>query len=541
MNVEINLNDPFNNKGTAFDNSEREKFGLVGKMPSIVLTLEEQVELEYLKIQKLSDAYHKSLYLQNLYRSNCTLYFALIRHYIEQLLPIIYTPTIAENVIRFSDNYFGNCEAMYLDSRYPEKIEEAIINVTKNMDTLDLMVITDGEGILGIGDWGINGVEISIGKSRVYTVAAGIDPRRILPVIIDNGTNRKELLGAPSYLGKKETRTQGETYLKFIDKFVEVANHLYPNVLFHWEDFGRDNAQTILDRYKDKVVTFNDDIQGTGVTVVAAVNGALALKKESYKEQMFVIFGAGTAGIGIAEQITNDMIVQGLSKRAAKERIFMVDKNGVVTKENYLTEGQKNFARNESKNFKGLESLNQIIDEIKPSFLIGASGQKDAFEEKVVESMLKYHEHPAIFPLSNPSRLSEANAKNILHWSKGKALVVTGSPSDPVIINGVKHTIGQANNALFYPGLGLGIVASKATKVTDRMLSVAAKTGTNINKPDKAGDSLLPEIMDLRRCSLSVASAVFEAAIKDGVTNYQYQDIEKQINKCVWKACYSNE
>lgn len=539
VNTRMNLKDPFMNKGTAFSMIERKKLGLMGTLPSVVHSLEEQVEIEYLKIKQHPDDFSKSKYLTNLYNINRTLYFAVVEQHIKELLPIIYTPTIADSVMSFSENYLWNNDALYLDSEHPSDIEEKLTNATQNFDELDLMVITDGEGVLGIGDWGINGVMISVGKLCVYTVAAGINPKKVLPVIIDNGTNRQELLKSPIYLGKKKNRLEGEKYLQFIDHFVEVSTRLFPNILLHWEDFGRDNAQIILDRYKDRIVTFNDDIQGTGVTVVAAVTAALTVKKSTYRDQKFVIFGAGTAGVGISEQIENDMIVQGLTKREAKDRIYLVDKNGLVCQgDTDITEGQKAFARSKGEFSHSLSSLEKVIEIVQPSFLIGTSGQSNAFGEKIVKMMSSYQDNPAIFPMSNPSVLAEATAADIIRWTKGKALVVTGSPSEPVIFNDNQYKIGQANNALFYPGLGLGIIASGARNVTNRMLSEAAHAVSEIQNLDHAGCSLLPEIKNLRECSIAVAKAVFLAAVEDGVSLFKESDIEQKIEEVIWTAKY---
>ncbi|WP_221637693.1 oxaloacetate-decarboxylating malate dehydrogenase [Listeria immobilis] len=534
-----NTQDPFFNKSTAFTSSERINLGLIGTLPAIVHTMEEQLEVEYLKIKSQIDDASKSRYLLSLYNVNRVLYFALIRKYVKELLPLIYTPTIAENVIHFSSSYLWNNDALYLDSDYPAEIETALKNATKDMDNVDLMVITDGEGVLGIGDWGINGLMISLGKMSVYTIAAGINPKSILPVIIDNGTNRQNLLESKVYLGKKQERVNNENYLQYLDKFVEVSNQLYPNVLFHWEDFGRGTAQTILDRYSDEFVTFNDDIQGTGITVVAAVNNALKMKNETYEDQKFVIFGAGTAGIGISEQLKNDMVNQGLSEKEARKKIYLVDKDGLIIDfQINLTKGQRCFAR-DSKEFLDKPSLlEDIIEMVQPSFLIGVSGQANAFNKKIIKSMLSYQKNPAIFPLSNPSKLAEASAAEILEWTNGEGLVVTGSPSEPVQYGENIYHIGQANNALFYPGLGLGIVTSKASKVTNGMLAAAARSVLRDSEPQKLGASLLPKIEDLCECSITVAKAVFLAAIKEGVSNFEEKDFTEQLSKKVWEARY---
>lgn len=527
------------NNGTAFTSLERETLGLIGTLPSAIHSLEQQVEIEYLKLCQQQNNLSKSHYLFNLYHVNPKLYFALVQKYVKELLPIIYTPTIAESVTSFSENFLWRNDALYLDSDHPEQIEEALINATRHRKDPGIMVITDGEAILGIGDWGINGVMISLGKSFVYTVAAGIEPDRILPVIIDNGTNRQELLESPIYLGKKKPRLTGEAYYRFIDQFVEVNSKLYPNVLLHWEDFGKSNAQTILDRYKNRVLTFNDDIQGTGVTVVSAISAALKVKEESYDKQKFVIFGAGTAGVGIATQIKNDMLTQGLSEEEALGKIYLVDKQGLITKEDaQLTKGQKYFAHNSAEFSEVLSDLESVVQTVQPTFLIGTSGQTGAFNQAIVQSMTKYQERPAIFPLSNPSKLAEAEAKDLVEWTEGHGLVVTGSPTEPFLFDEITYHIGQANNALFYPGLALGIIASKATKVTDHMLSAAAHASQNSEDLKKMGSSLLPAIENIQECSLKIAEAVFEAAIDDGVSSFDISDVSEQIRKQVWKIHY---
>lgn len=535
------LNNPFLNKGTAFSLAERADLEIEGLLPSAVQTLAQQIEVTYAQLSQLESRYAKNKFLMNLYNTNRILYYALVGEHVKELLPVIYTPTIADSVREFSTDFVRPNDAVYLDVNHPETIEAVLKNASHDLEQVDLLVITDGEGVLGIGDWGVQGVMISVGKLAVYTVAAGMDPRRVLPIVIDNGTNRKELLEDPNYLGNRQERKTGQEYWDYIDQFVTTAKTLFPKVLFHWEDFGRGNASVILEKYRNEVTTFNDDIQGTGVMMSAALNSVAEVTKKPVQDHTFVIFGAGTAGIGVTEQIKLEMTLNGLSEEEANKRFYLVDRFGLVTKDQEnLTEGQQRFARDKSEFEGSVSTLAEVIKAVKPSVLIGTSGQAGSFTKEIIEDMASFNERPAILPISNPTDLQEATAKDILTFTNGRGLVVTGSPSEPVTIGDVTYHIGQANNALLYPGLGLGIVISKASTVTDSMLSAAAHGIANFQDLSQPGMALLPPLDAVRPASKAVAMVVVNAAIKDGVATQEIQDVEQAVDSAVWKAIYQN-
>lgn len=532
---------PFFNRGTAFTEDERKKYNLTGMLPTNVRTLNEQLSLEYQKIMSKPTDYQKNLYLMDIYNTNRVLFYRLIIENLEQLLPIVYTPTIADSVMNYSIDFKNPNGAVFLDINHPENISTCLKNASKNLENIDLFVITDGEGVLGIGDWGIGGVMISVGKLAVYTVASGMNPKTVLPIVIDNGTERQELLNDPYYIGNRQHRKTGEQYYSYIDRFIEEALKLFPNVLFHWEDFGRENAETILNRYRNKICTFNDDIQGTGVMMNAAVNAVEHITQIPVENQTYMIFGAGTAGVGIADQIVLEMVSRGVKKEDALKRFYMVDRFGLITDDmKNLTEGQKRYARSKSEFPNPVVDLESAVDIVKPSVLIGTSGQAGKFTENVVKSMSKYNKRPAILPISNPTKLCEAKASDIIRWSNGKALVVTGSPSQPFEYNNTLYTIAQANNALLYPGLGLGIVVSKAKTVTDNMLLAAAHGIASLQNLDKLGCPILPPIKFVRQASKLVATSVVKAAIEDNVNTVEISDIERAVESKIWKTEYTH-
>lgn len=533
------LNHPFYNKGTAFTEEERTQYQLEGLLPTKVRTLEEQIDLEYGSLSKIEDNYKKNQYLMNIYNTNRTLFYAIVSAHLVELLPVIYTPTIADSVMKYSHDYKVPNDAVFLDVNHPETIKASLQNATSDLEQIDLLVITDGEGVLGIGDWGINGVMISVGKLAVYTVASGLNPRHVLPIVIDNGTNRQELLDDPNYLGNRHARKTGQEYLDYIDAFIKEAENLFPDVLFHWEDFGRSNASVILEKYKNDLTTFNDDIQGTGVMMAAAMHAATEVSAKAIQDHRYVIFGAGTAGIGVADQIRKEMELAGLSEEDAYKRFYLVDRYGLITEDmDDLTEGQKRYARASSEFEKALPTLEETIEAVKPSVLIGTSGQPGSFTESIVKKMASYNERPAILPISNPTKLCEAKASDIIKWSDGQALVVTGSPSEPVEYKGVTYKIGQANNALLYPGLGLGIVAAKASQVTEKMLSSAANGIVSLQDLDKRGAAILPHVKYVREASKLVAIAVVEAAIADGVATKEIADATQAVESIMWEPTY---
>lgn len=533
------LRNPFLNKGTAFTEEEREKYNLNGLLPSAVQMIEEQEVLVYEKTKTFDNNLDKHLFLMNLYNTNRTLFYYTIGRHITEFLPIIYTPTIGDAVINYSKTFDTPKDAVFLSVDHPELIESSIKSALKDLEEVKLIVVTDGEGVLGIGDWGVQGVDISIGKLAVYTVAAGVNPKSVLPIVIDAGTNNEKLLNDPFYLGNKHKRITGDKYYDFIDKFVNISLKLFPEVLIHWEDFGRSNARTILEKYRDKICTFNDDIQGTGVMMVSALNAVAKVTGIPVKDHKILVFGGGTAGVGVSDQILFEKMISGLTEEEAKKDFYLVDRQGLLTKDmNDLTEGQKRYAREIGEIKKPLTDLEEIVREVKPTVIIGTSGVPGAFTEGVVKAMSEINERPAIMPISNPTKLCEAKASDIITWSKGKALVVTGSPSAPVVYNGVTYTIGQANNALLYPGLGLGIIVAKSKTVTDDMLSQAAHGIASLQDLSELGAPILPPVANLKEASKLVATSVVREAVKEGINRAEINDPEEAVIKEIWEAKY---
>ena len=533
------LRNPYLNKGTAFAEDERKKYEITGLLPNIVRTIEEQEQIIYERTKAFEDKLEKRNYLMNLYDINKTLFcYVIVKHIIE-FLPIIYTPTIDDAVINYSKNYDSSKDAVFLSINNPEDIKKSIENSSKNLDEIKLIVVTDGEGVLGIGDWGIQGVDISIGKLAVYAVAAGINPRNFLAIVIDAGTNNETLLNDPLYIGNKHERVNGEKYYDFIDKFVKVSLDLFPEVLLHWEDFGRGNASVILKKYRAHFCTFNDDIQGTGVMMVSAMNAIAEVTGIPVKDHKILVFGGGTAGVGVSDQILLEKIQGGLSQEEARKYFYLVDRFGLITEDmNNLTEGQKKYARSKGEFEKPLMDLAEIVAAVKPTVLIGTSGVHGAFTEKVVRKMAELNEKPAIMPISNPTKLAEAKAVDLINWTDGRALVVTGSPSEPIEYHGVTYTIGQANNALLYPGLGLGIIVAKAKTVSNGMLSAAAHGIASLQDLSKVGASILPSVIKIREASKLVAIAVVEQSIKEGLNRTKIIDAKKAVEGSIWEPIY---
>ncbi|MCH3965357.1 MAG: NAD-dependent malic enzyme [Clostridium sp.] len=533
------LRNPFLNKGTAFTKEERIKYELTGLIPNTFRTIDEQEKAAYERSKNFDDNLEKHIYLMNIYDTNRTLFYYLVGKHITEFLPIIYTPTIGDAVISYSRNYSTPKDAVFLSADHPEDIKKSISASLKDLDEIKLIVVTDGEGVLGIGDWGIQGVDISVGKLAVYTVAAGINPRNVLPVVIDAGTNNEKLLNDPMYVGTRHKRITGEKYYNFIDEFVKACTELFPEVLIHWEDFGRRNARKILEKYRSRICTFNDDIQGTGVMMVSAMNAIAKVTNIPVKDHKILVFGGGTAGVGVSDQIFIEKVRVGLSEEEAKKHFYLVDRQGLLTEDmDDLTEGQKKYARAKGEFKDALTDLAEIIKAVKPTVLIGTSGVHGAFTEQVVKAMAEINERPAIMPISNPTKLCEATAEDMIKWSNGRALVVTGSPSDPVKFNGVTYTIGQANNALLYPGLGLGIIVAKSKVVTDGMLSAAAHGIASLQDLSKPGSPILPPVEKLREASKLVAIAVVEEAVKQGINCNPITDAREAVEKEIWEAVY---
>ena len=532
------LNNPFVNKGTAFSMAERKKLNLVGLLPPVVQTLEEQIERTYLQYQKKVNNLEKRVYLMTLFNTNRTLFYALMAQHIEEFMPIVYDPVVADAIRQYDELFMKPQDAGFLSIDHPEDIEKSLRNASKGKD-IKLIVVTDAEAILGIGDWGVNGVAIAIGKLMVYTAAAGINPNKVLPLVLDVGTDNKQLLDNPLYLGNRHERVRGKKYHEFVDKFVETAERLFPNLYLHWEDFGRPNAAAILERYQNKITTFNDDIQGTGIVALAAILGALNISKQKFTNQRVMVFGAGTAGAGIAHQIYEEFMLQGLSSEEAKQHIYLVDKQGLLTNDmTDLTEGQQFFARSASELQEPQPTLHAAVSAIQPTILIGTSTQAGAFTEEIVKEMAAHTERPIIFPLSNPTELAEAKASDLIEWTDGRALIATGIPSSPVNYKGVTYTIGQANNALMYPGLGLGVIASTAKLVDQSLLSAAAHALGGIVNVSEPGAAVLPPVNKITSFSQHLAEVVAQHAIDHQNTKENITDARAAVEHIKWYPRY---
>lgn len=534
------LNDPFLNKGTAFTKEERKELELIGLLPPQIQTIEEQAEQVYAQYKSKEPLINKRRFLMEIFDTNRTLFYYLFSQHVVEFMPIVYDPVIAENIENYSELYVNPQNAVYLSIDSPETIEESLKNATKDRE-IRLIVVTDAEGILGIGDWGTNGVDISVGKLMVYTAAAGIDPKSVLPVVLDTGTNRETLLEDKLYLGNHHKRVYGDKYYDFVDKFVQTAEKLFPRLYLHFEDFGRSNAANVLHKYWKTYPVFNDDIQGTGIITLAGILGALKISGEKLTDQKYMCFGAGTAGAGIADRVYQEMLQQGLSEDEARSRFYLVDKQGLLFDDmDDLTPEQKPFARKreEFSNANELTNLEAAVKAVKPTILVGTSTQPNTFTETIVKEMASYTARPIIFPLSNPTKLAEATAENLIKWTDGKALIATGIPADPVEYNGVTYEIGQANNALIYPALGLGAIASTAKLMTNEMISKAAHSLGGIVDTTKPGAATLPPVSKLTEFSQRVAEAVGQCALDQKLNREDITDIKAAIEKIKWIPKY---
>ncbi|MFP5493971.1 malolactic enzyme [Parvimonas sp. G1641] len=534
------LNNPFLNKGTAFTLEERKKLGLIGLLPPYVQTIEEQAAQTYEQLQTKVNDVEKRLFLMEIFNTNRTLFYYLFSKHLEEFNPIVYDPTIADTIIGYSDLFVDPQYAGYLDINHPENIEETLKNAADDRE-IRLIVVTDAEEILGIGDWGTNGVDISVGKLMVYTGAAGIDPSKVLPLVIDAGTNREELLNNPNYLGNRHKRVSGDRYYDFVDQFVKTAERLFPKLYLHWEDFGRSNAANILEKYRKQIPTFNDDIQGTGIVTLGGIFGSLAISGEKLTDQVYLCFGGGTAGAGIASRVHREMVNLGLSEEEAYKRFFMVDKQGLLFDDmTDLTNEQKPFAKKRSDfpNADKLTDLLEVVKTVRPTILVGTSTAPNTFTKEIVETMCEITDRPMIFPLSNPTKLAEAKAEDLIKWSDGKAFVATGIPADTVSYKGVDYVIGQANNALIYPGLGLGMLASEASLLTDEMIGAAAHSLGGIVDINKPGAPVLPPFKYAGEVSIKVAEAVAKKAQEQGLARAEEKDMVKAVKEFKWYPKY---
>ncbi|MGA3239277.1 MAG: NAD-dependent malic enzyme [Bryobacteraceae bacterium] len=540
------LNSPSLNKGTAFTEAERKALGLTGLLPPDISTLEAQVKRAYIQYERLPDALSKNIYLTALHDRNEVLFYRLFSEHLREMIPVVNDLTVGMAM----EQYHHECRrprGLYLSIDHAEAIEEAFASLGAGPGDIDLILATDAEQILGIGDWGVGGIEVSIGKLAIYTAAGGIDPSRVIPVMLDVGTNRESLLSDPMYIGNRHARIRGERYDAFIDAYVKTATKLFPKALLQWEDFAPGNGRRILEKYRDRICTFNDDMQGTGAITLAAAISALRICGTPLRNQRVVIFGAGTAGVGIADQIRHAMMRDGLSKEDAANRFWCVDRQGLLNTgmADHLRDYQAPYARpaTESKGWKHDEDGNgvglaEVVRRVKPTMLIGASTAAGTFTEAIVREMAAHTERPIIFVLSNPRAHAEAAPANLIAWTDGRALIATGSPFAPVTYKGVTYVLGQVNNAMLYPGLCLGAIVSRARRISDGMFAAAASAVSSLVAVRQPGASLLPHIDDLRSVSMTVAAAVAEAADAEGLAGVKLDDIVQQVQDAMWQPEY---
>ena len=534
------LYDPFQNKGTAYTVDERKKLGIVGMLPPSVQTLDQQASQSYKQYAKKTSDLEKRLYLMTIFNENRVLFFKIFSQHVDEMMPIVYDPTIADSIENYSDLYIQPQNAAFLSIDDPDSIKESLLNASEGRD-IKFIVVTDGEGILGIGDWGTQGVDIAVGKLMVYTAAAGIDPSQVLPVVLDVGTENKQLLNDPNYLGLHRNRVYGSEYYEFVDRFVKTTESLFKGVYLHFEDFGRSNAANILDKYKDDNLVFNDDIQGTGIIVLAGLLGAFNISKQKLVDQTYLCFGAGTAGAGITDRVFKEMVHLGLSAEEARKHFYMVDKQGLLFDDmDDLTPQQKPFARSRSEfdNPDNLQTLADVVKAVHPTIMVGTSTQHGTFTEPIIKEMAAHADRPIIFPISNPTKLAEANAEDLIEWTDGRALVATGVPSKPVQYNGVTYVIGQANNALIYPGIGLGAAAVAAKVLNDQMISAAAHSLGGIVDPEEPGAAVLPPVSKLAAFSDTVAEAVAQSAVEQHINEKTTDDSKAAIKQIKWSPKY---
>jgi malate dehydrogenase (oxaloacetate-decarboxylating) len=539
------LNSPLLNKGTAFTAEERIGLGLAGLLPPDISTLAAQVKRAYIQYERLPDALSKNIYLAALHDRNEVLFYRLFSEHLREMIPIVNDLTVGAAM----EQYHHECRpprGVYLSIDHPEAIEDAFANLGVGPGDIDLILATDAERIQGIGDWGVGGMEVAIGKLAIYTAAGGIDPARVIPVMLDVGTNRESLRDDPTYIGNRHARIRGARYDEFIDAYVQAANRLFPRALLQWEDFAPDNGRRILAKYRDRLCTFNEDTQGTGAITLAAVISAVRVCGTSLRHQRVVVFGAGTAGIGVADQIRDAMMREGLSKEEAFRRFWCVDRQGLLTNDmgDQLRDHQAPYARPaaECKGWKRDDAdgvdLAEVVRRVKPTMLIGASTVSASFTESIVKEMAAHAERPIIFALSNPPVRAEANPAALIAWTDGRALIATGSPFAPITHKGVTYVIAQLNNAMLYPGLTLGAIVSRASRISAGMFAAAANAVSSLVTVRQPGASLLPQMDDLRSVATTVAAAVAESAVLEGLAGVKFDDIVQQVQDAMWQPEY---
>ena len=569
--IPAQLQNPLHDKGTAFTQEERDALGLTGRLPSAVQTLDQQAQRAYQQMLRQGDDLAKNVYMEQLHDRNEVLYYRVLADHLTELLPIVYDPVIGDAIERYSHEY-RRPRGLYLSIDRPDDMDSAFAGLGLGQEDVDLIVCSDAEEILGIGDWGVAGSMIAVGKLAVYTAAAGIDPRRVIPVSLDVGTNNETLLNDPLYLGNRHARVRGADYDAFIKKYLQTASSRFPKALLHFEDFGADNARRILVTYRDQYRIFNDDMQGTGVIAMAGLYSALKVTGIRWRDQRVIVFGGGTAGIGIADQIHDQMVRDGLDPRQATKQIWIVDLPGLLTDDmiNGMLDYQRPYVRPaaEAADWEktpvaidpaaavrwpemaalqqaraesgGIVSLQTVIEKVHPTILIGTSTTHGAFTKGVVEAMSAGVSRPVIFPLSNPTSKIEAQPADIITWSKGRALIATGLPIGPFEYDGTTYNFGQANNALVYPGMGLGTIVSGASKVTDGMLHAAAEAVAGQVDVSEPGAALLPAVENLRASSATSAIAVVKAANADGVTGKKIDNTVQAVQDAMWQPIYAD-
>lgn len=539
------LTTPFLNKGTAFSAQERKDLGLTGLLPPTVSTLDEQAKHAYFQYQRLPDLLSKNVYLTTLHDRNEVLFYRLLSEHLREMIPVVNDLTVGLAMQQYHHE-LRRPRGVYLSIDHPEAIEPAFGNLSAGPDDIDLIVVTDAAQVPGIGDWGIGGIEVSIGKLAIFTAAGGIDPQRTIPVMLDVGVNRESLLNDPMYIGNRHARVNGKRYDEFIDAYVKTVTKMFPRAVLNWADLEFAGARHILERYRDQFPTFNDDLQGSGAITLAAAVSASRVCGAPLRNQRVVILGAGAVGIGIADQMRDAMVCEGLSEGEAAAHFWCLDRSGLLTEDmgGRLDARQAAYARPAAEvhgwRRKGRAiSLAEVVRRVRPTMLIGASTVSGAFTQAIVQEMASHTERPIIFPLSSPAHLAEATPADLIAWTGGRALVVTGSPFSPVTHNGITYVIGHASRALLYPGVALGAIVSRARRISDEMLAAAANAVSSLVAVRLPGAPLLPHVDNLRGVSMTVALAVAETAREEDLAGVELGDIVRQVQDAMWVPEYS--
>ncbi|MBL7498000.1 NAD-dependent malic enzyme [Frankia sp. CNm7] len=536
------LDTPLLNKGMAFSPGERRALGLEGLLPSAVLSLDEQLARAYEQYHEQPTDLLKNVFLAMLQDNDEVLFYRLLGEHLREMLPVVYDPTVGEAIRRYSHEY-RRPRGVYLSIDRPDRVAASLADLGLGAADVDLIVASDAEEILGIGDWGVGGIDIAVGKLAVYTAAAGIDPGRAIPVGLDVGTDNEDLLSDPAYVGNRHRRVRGPRYDEFIEAYVNAASTLFPNAMLHWEDFGPSNGRRILEKYRNRVCTFNDDMQGTGAITLGAVLGGLRVAGTRPRDQRIVVFGAGTAGVGIADQLRDAIVRDGAERDAATRQVWCIDQQGLLTDDmTDLRDFQVPYARPAREvtgwRREGRIGLAEVVAQVHPTILIGTSTVHGAFTEEIVREMARHVDRPIILPLSNPTERIEAMPSQLIPWTAGRGLICTGIPVPAVTYDGVTYSIGQANNALLYPGLGLGATVARAKTISDGMLAAAADAVASLADVRAPGASLLPEVDTLRSVSATVAVAVADRAAAEGLARATLTDTARQVQDAMWQPEY---